>query len=317
MCKVLITGGAGFIGSNLVEDLLEDSRFSTVRVLDNFSNGYRENIKEFLGHPKFELIEGDIRDFKTCLKAVEDINVVSHQAALGSVPRSVKDPRTSTEVNILGTVNIFQASVESKVSRVILAFSSSTYGDHPGLPKVEDTIGNPLSPYAVTKASIEQFARVFGETYGIEWIGLRYFNVFGPRQNPKNPYAAVIPIFASAFLNNQQITVNGDGNTSRDFTHVKNVVEMNKLAMFTNNRDALNQTYNVACGENTSLNEMIGLLSNITGNSVPVKYGPERTGDVKHSLASIDKAVRLLAYSPTIMFKEGLEKVIDWYRANL
>ena len=317
MKNVLITGGAGFIGSNLVASFLADPRVNKVRVLDNLSNGYIENLDEFRDNDDFEFIEGDIRDYQTCIEALEGIDIISHQAALGSVPRSIKDPKTSTEVNILGTVNLLQAAVECGVKRIVLAFSSSTYGDHPGLPKEEDKIGNPLSPYAVTKAAIEQFCQVFGNTYGIEWIGLRYFNVFGPKQNPNNPYAAVIPIFSKAFLDGGEITVNGDGETSRDFTFVDNVVEMNKLAMFTSNSDALNQIYNTACNERVSLNQMIVKLAEITGNKISVTYGPERTGDVKHSLASIQKAINLLGYKPLVYFNDGLEKVVDWYRENL
>lgn len=317
MKNVLITGGAGFIGSNLVASFLADPRVNKVRVLDNLSNGYLENLDEFRDNNDFEFIEGDIRDYQTCLDALYGIDIISHQAALGSVPRSIKDPKTSTEVNILGTVNLLQAAVECGVKRIVLAFSSSTYGDHPGLPKEEDKIGNPLSPYAVTKAAIEQFCEVFGNTYGIEWIGLRYFNVFGPKQNPTNPYAAVIPIFSKAFLDKGEIIVNGDGETSRDFTYVDNVVEMNKLAMFTSNSDALNQIYNTACNERVSLNQMIVKLAEITGNKISVTYGPERTGDVKHSLASIQKAINLLGYKPLVYFNDGLEKVVDWYRENL
>ena len=317
MKNVLITGGAGFIGSNLVASFLADSRINKVRVLDNLSNGYIENLHEFRDNDDFEFVEGDIRDYQTCLDALDGIDIISHQAALGSVPRSIKDPKTSTEVNILGTVNLLQAAVECGVKRIVLAFSSSTYGDHPGLPKEEDKIGNPLSPYAVTKAAIEQFCEVFGNTYGIEWIGLRYFNVFGPKQNPTNPYAAVIPIFSKAFLDKGEIIVNGDGETSRDFTYVDNVVEMNKLAMFASNSDALNQVYNTACNERVSLNQMIHKLAEITANEIKVTYGPERTGDVKHSLASIEKAEDLLGYKPLVYFNVGLEKVVDWYRENL
>ena len=246
--NLLITGGAGFIGSNLVEHFLKDERVGLVRVLDNLSNGYIENIQEFFENPRFEFIEGDIRDYETCLKACEGIDKISHQAALGSVPRSIENPMQSTEVNILGTVNLMYAAVQQKVERIILAFSSSTYGDHPDLPKVEEKIGNPLSPYAVTKAAIEQFADVFGKTYGLSWIGLRYFNVFGPKQNPNNPYAAVIPIFCKAVLNNKPITIYGDGFTSRDFTYVQNIIDLNGLALFTEVR-AINTTYNAACGD--------------------------------------------------------------------
>lgn len=314
--NLLITGGAGFIGSNLVEHFLEDERVGLVRVLDNLSNGYIENINEFIGHPRFEFIEGDIRDYETCFKACEGIDKISHQAALGSVPRSIENPMQSTEVNILGTVNLMYAAVQQKVERIILAFSSSTYGDHPDLPKLEENIGNPLSPYAVTKASIEQFADVFGKTYGLNWIGLRYFNVFGPKQNPDNPYAAVIPIFAKAFLTGGEITVNGDGETSRDFTYVHNAVQMNDLSLFTNNQGALNQTYNTACSDRISLNEMIKELSNLTGREIKVTHGPERQGDVKHSEASIAKAIDLLGYKPEFVFKKGLFETIKWYQEN-
>lgn len=317
MKNILITGGAGFIGSNLVASLLSDERFNIIRVLDNLSTGSIGNIEEFLDQDSFEFIEGDIRNYQTVIAAMEGIDIVSHQAALGSVPRSIKDPRTTTEVNILGTVNILQAAVESDVTRVVLAFSSSTYGDHPALPKEEDTIGKPLSPYAVTKSSIELFCEVFGNTYGIEWVGLRYFNVFGPKQNPLNPYAAVIPLFAKAFIEDSEIQVNGDGKTSRDFTYVDNVIEMNKLAMLTQNGPAINQIYNTACSENISLNQVIQKLSGITGRNIKVSYGNERDGDVKHSLASIDKAKELLGYEPKVYFEEGLLKVMDWYRKNL
>jgi len=317
MKNILITGGAGFIGSNLIDSFLKDPRINIVRVLDNLSNGSIENLKEFMSNKRFEFIEGDIRNYQTCLISMEGIDIISHQAALGSVPRSIKDPRTSTEVNILGTVNLLQAAVEKGVKRIVLAFSSSTYGDHTGLPKFEDKIGNPISPYAVTKASIEQFSQVFGNTYGLEWIGLRYFNVFGPKQNPENPYAAVVPIFSNAFLNNGKIIVNGDGETSRDFTFVENVVHMNKLAMFTENEEAINQVYNTACSERITLNQMIRELSIITGKEITITYGPERIGDVKHSLASINKAKKLLGYSPKVYFHEGLKLTLNWYQRNL
>lgn len=315
--NVLVTGGAGFIGSNLVASFLSDPRINIVRVLDNLSNGYIENLSKFFQHERFEFVQGDIRDFQTCLDAMQGIDIISHQAALGSVPRSIKDPKTSTAVNILGTVNILQAALEKDVTRVILAFSSSTYGDLTSLPKIESKIGNPLSPYAVTKLAIEYFCEVFGNTYGIEWIGLRYFNVFGPNQNPSNPYAAVIPIFAKAFIDKGEIVVNGDGNNSRDFTYIDNVIQMNKISMFTDNTQAINQIYNVACSERVSLNQVIEKLSAITGNTIKVTHGPERVGDVKHSLASIDKAVSLLGYSPVVYFDEGLEKVVSWYKDNL
>ncbi|MDC0592058.1 GDP-mannose 4,6-dehydratase, partial [Balneolaceae bacterium] len=254
---------------------------------------------------------------KTCLKACEGIHKVSHQAALGSVPRSIENPMQSTEVNILGTVNLMYAAVQQKIERIILAFSSSTYGDHPDLPKVEEYIGNPLSPYAATKAAVEQFAYVFGITYGLNWIGLRYFNVFGPKQNPDNPYAAVIPIFAKAILTNGEITVNGNGETSRDFTYVQNAIQMNDLSLFTKSKVALNQIYNTACSDRITLNEMIKELSKITGCKANVNYGPERKGDVKHSEASIQKAKVFLGYKPSYTFQEGLFETIQWYKKNI
>ena len=315
--NLLITGGAGFIGSNLVEHFLEDKRVGLVRVLDNLSNGYIENIQEFFDHPRFEFIEGDIRSYETCLKACEGIDKISHQAALGSVPRSIENPMQSTEVNILGTVNLMYAAVQQKVERIILAFSSSTYGDHPDLPKVEENIGSPLSPYAVTKASIEQFADVFGKTYGLNWIGLRYFNVFGPKQNPDNPYAAVIPIFSKAALNDQTLFVNGDGHTSRDFTFVDNAVHMNDLALFSDRTEAMNRIYNCACSEQTSLNQMIQLLSEILRKELKVEYREERQGDVKHSLADITKAINYLDYRPVVRFNEGLKEAFKYYEQNI
>ena len=315
--KLLITGGAGFIGSNLVERFLQDDRVKLVRVLDDLSNGYIENVDEFRGHPKYEFIQGDICDYATCLTACEGIDMISHQAALGSVPRSIEDPMRSTEVNILGTVNVMHAAVVHKIQRIVLACSSSTYGDHEALPKVEGEIGNPLSPYAVTKASIEQFARVFGETYNLSWIGLRYFNVFGPRQNPGNPYAAVIPIFSKAMIKDEPLTINGDGLTSRDFTFVSNVVDMNERALFTQSAEALNSIYNTACNGRVTLNGLVEMLSQITGNEAEVTYGPERSGDVRHSYADISKAKRLLGYDPKVMFREGLERTVDWYKLNM
>ncbi|MCR9154891.1 MAG: SDR family oxidoreductase [Bacteroidetes bacterium] len=314
--NLLITGGAGFIGSNLVEYFLNDKRVAKVRVLDDLSNGYFSNIEEFMDHPRFEFMEGDITNYDTCVKACDGMHKISHQAALGSVPRSIENPMRSTEVNVLGTVNVLHAAHVKGVDRVVLACSSSTYGDHPGLPKVEDRIGNPLSPYAVTKYSVEQFADVFGKTYGLDWVGLRYFNIFGPKQNPDNPYAAVIPIFAKAFLQNGSITINGDGHTSRDFTFVDNAVYLNDLALFTENSEALNQVYNAACGDQISLNEMVEMLRSISDGNPSVAYGPERAGDVKHSKADISKAIDLLAYKPKVRFAEGLAKVFDWYREN-
>jgi UDP-N-acetylglucosamine 4-epimerase len=311
--NLLITGGAGFIGSNLVEHFLKDKRVGLVRVLDDLSNGYYENIEEFIGHPRFEFMEGDICDYDTCLKACEGIHKISHQAALGSVPRSIEDPMLTNKVNVGGTVNVLYAAKTQGVERVILAFSSSTYGDHPDLPKVEGKEGKPLSPYAVSKAAIEQYADVFGKTYGLNWIGLRYFNIFGPKQNANNPYAAVIPIFCKAFLEDAEITINGDGETSRDFTFVANAVLANDLALFTENKEAINQVYNTACGDQVSLNEMVGLLQEQTGKDLRPSYGPDRTGDVKHSKADISKIEKLLGYQPRVRFKEGLELAYEWY----
>lgn len=311
--NLLITGGSGFIGSNLVEYFLKDERVTLVRVLDDLSNGYYENIEEFESHPKFEFIKGDICDYETCLKATKGIDKISHQAALGSVPRSIENPMRSTEVNILGTVNVLHAAVENNVERVILACSSSTYGDSKELPKVEERIGKPLSPYAVTKLSIEQFAEVFRQCYGLNYIGLRYFNIFGPKQSPDNPYAAVIPIFCRAFMEGKSPTINGDGHTSRDFTYVTNAVQANEKALFTDSSEALNEIYNVACNESVSLNEMVETLCEISGFDIEPIYGPERPGDVKHSEADISKIQKLLGYKPEVRFDEGLKLVYRWY----
>ena len=314
--KLLITGGAGFIGSNLVEHFINDNRISIVRVLDDLSTGSFDNIREFIKHPKFEFLQGDICDYSTCLKATEGIDKISHQAALGSVPRSIDNPMRSTQVNILGTVNLLHAAVKNGVNRVVLACSSSTYGDSDELPKEENRIGNPLSPYAVTKFSIEQFAAVFKRHYGLNYIGLRYFNVFGPRQSPDNPYSAVIPIFCKAFIDNRRPTINGDGETSRDFTYVANVLQANDIALFNANENAINQIYNVACQDRISLNQMVDVLHKITGKSIQPEYGPHRAGDVKHSEADITKIKERLGYKPTIYFEEGLSKTYNWYEKS-
>jgi UDP-N-acetylglucosamine/UDP-N-acetylgalactosamine 4-epimerase len=312
--RILITGGAGFIGANLAEKLLSDENVQAVRVLDNLSTGSMANIEEFQSHSKFEFVEGDIRDYKTCLQACDNIDLISHQAALGSVPRSINDPLTTNEVNVTGTVNIFQAAKEKKIKRVVYAASSSTYGDHPGLPKVEDKIGKPLSPYAVTKYVNELYADVYARVYGLELVGLRYFNVFGPKQNPKGPYAAVIPIFIQSILNNEPPTMNGDGTHSRDFTFIANAVQANLLALFTENNNSLNQVYNIAYGEKTSLNELFEMIKEIAGSDLSPFYGPERSGDVKHSLADISKAKELLDYKPSVDIKSGLKTTFEWYR---
>lgn len=309
--NILITGGAGFIGSNLVEALLQDERVYIVRVLDNLSTGYLHNIEEFFNNPNFEFIEGDIRDFDTCMKACDGIDLISHQAALGSVPRSINDPLTTNAVNITGTLNIFTAAKESNIDRVIYAASSSTYGDHPGLPKVEDKIGNPLSPYAVTKYVSELYAKVFHTTYGLNTIGLRYFNIFGPKQSPNGAYAAAIPLFIQCILDNEKPTINGDGSHSRDFTYVANAVRANILALFTDKIEALNQVYNVACGEQTSLNQLWQYLQEIVDSPLMPNYGSERKGDVKDSLANIDKIKSNLGYEVHINIKEGLVKALN------
>jgi UDP-N-acetylglucosamine 4-epimerase len=312
--RILVTGGAGFIGANLVEYLLKDKQVSLVRVLDNLATGSVKNLEEFFTDPKFEFFEGDIRNYETCLQACNSIDFVSHQAALGSVPRSINDPLTTNEVNITGTLNIFTAAKESAVKRVVYAASSSTYGDHSGLPKVENEIGVPLSPYAVTKYVNELYAQVYARLYGMELIGLRYFNVFGPKQNPQGPYAAVIPLFINAVLTNEPPIINGDGEHSRDFTYVANAVLANVLALFTQNTEAVNQVYNVACGEQTSLNDLFMIIKEIAGSDLVPKYGPERTGDVKHSLADISKAKDSLSYKPIANIKDGLKTTFEYYR---
>ncbi|MDQ3683269.1 MAG: SDR family oxidoreductase [Bacteroidota bacterium] len=314
--RVLITGGAGFIGSNLTERLLQHPDVESVRVFDNLSTGNLQNIKAFKQNDKFEFLEGDIRNYKACLQAMEGFDAISHQAALGSVPRSIDDPLTTNEVNISGTLNIFTAAKESNIKRVIYAASSSTYGDHTDLPKLEDKIGNPLSPYAVTKYVNELYAKVYDRVYGLELIGLRYFNVFGPKQDPNGSYAAVIPLFMKAVLNNEPPLINGDGEHSRDFTFVDNVVQANIKALFTNDSQALNQVYNIACGEQTTLNELFEHLKQIAGSDLAPKHGIERAGDVRHSLANISKAKTLLDYNPNISVKEGLKNAFEWYRSH-
>jgi UDP-N-acetylglucosamine 4-epimerase len=314
--RVLITGGAGFIGSNLAEHLLQYPQVGKVRVFDNLSTGSLQNIKAFKQNEKFEFVEGDIRNYKACLQAMEGIDIVSHQAALGSVPRSINDPLTTNEVNISGTLHIFTAAKESNIKRVVYAASSSTYGDHPGLPKMEDKIGNPLSPYAVTKYVNELYAKVYANVYGLELIGLRYFNIFGPKQDPNGAYAAVIPLFMKAILNNEPPLINGDGEHSRDFTFVDNAVQANVKALFTNDSQALNQVYNIACGDQTTLNELFENLKQIAGSDLAPKYGAERAGDVRHSLADISKAKKLLDYTPGISVKEGLKNAFEWYRSH-
>ena len=316
MTNILVTGGAGFIGSNLVKALLHDTRVGKVRILDNLSNGHLRNIKEFFTNDDFEFVEGDIRDYNTCLEACEDIDLISHQAALGSVPRSIKAPLTTNAVNISGTLNIFTAAKNIGIDRVVYAASSSTYGDSPSLPKREDVIGAPISPYAVTKLVNELYASVYARLYDINFIGLRYFNIFGPKQDPNGAYAAVIPLFVKAILENTPATINGDGLTSRDFTFVDNAVQANIRALFTENKKALNEVYNIACGDSITLNELWSTLTEIGNSNLQAIHGPERPGDVKHSLADISKAVNLLGYEPVIKSKEGLTKVFAWYKEN-
>ena len=311
--RILVTGGAGFIGSNIVADLLEDDRVSLVRVLDNLSTGTRKNIEPFFGHPKFEFEWGDIREYTTCLDVCKNIDLVCHQAALGSVPRSIKYPVTTNNVNITGTLNIFTAAKESAIKRVVYAASSSTYGDSKDLPKREENIGTPISPYAVTKLVNELYARVFGQLYDIQFIGLRYFNVFGPRQDPNGAYAAVIPLFFEAIRKTQAPTINGDGEQSRDFTYVSNAVLANKLALFTENQEAVNQVYNVACGEQTTLNQLWKYIQQIAGSELVATYGQNRPGDVRHSLADISKAMTMLQYQPVVDIRQGLELTHDWF----
>lgn len=310
----LITGGAGFIGSNLVEYLLKNGA-GKVRVLDNFSTGFMENIAEFKSNPAFELIEGDIRDFETCKKAVEGIDYVSHQAALGSVPRSINDPLTTNDVNVSGFLNVLCAVKDSgNVKRFVYAASSSTYGDSKELPKVEDRIGNPLSPYAVTKYVNELYANVFASTYGIEMIGLRYFNVFGPKQSPKGEYAAVIPLFIMAAKEGKPAMINGDGEQSRDFTFVENVVQINMKSFFAKGADVINEVYNVACGGQTSLNQLWKEITEIYGLQAGPVYRETRLGDIKHSNANIDKAKNRLGYEVFIDFKTGIRTTIDSFK---
>jgi UDP-N-acetylglucosamine 4-epimerase len=317
----LVTGGAGFIGSNLVDYLIEYGA-RKVRVLDNLSTGYIRNIQSYISNPSFEFIEGDIRDLKTCSSACAGMDFVLHQAALGSVPRSIIDPITTNEVNISGFLNMLVAVKDCGIKRMVYAASSSTYGDSSALPKLEDKIGNPLSPYAVTKYVNELYANVFAQTYQLELIGLRYFNVFGPRQDPKGAYAAVIPKFVIQLLNHESPVINGDGTHSRDFTFIENVVQANMLAVFTENKDAINTVYNVAFGEQTSLNQLIQILKKNLSvsdphiNEVNAIYGPVRKGDIPHSLASIEKAKKKLEYSPRFNFAKGLELTVEWFIEN-
>lgn len=321
--NVLVTGGAGFIGSNLCEALLKQGHIVTC--LDNFATGKIENILPLLQqYPgTFKLIVGDIRKLEDCRNAVEGMEYVLHEAALGSVPRSIKDPVTTNEVNIGGFLNMLMASRERGIKRFIFAASSSTYGDSKSLPKVEDVIGKPLSPYAITKYVDELYADVFARTYDMVYIGLRYFNVFGRRQDPDGAYAAVIPLFVKQFMNHESPVINGDGEYSRDFTYIDNVVQMNLLALTTTNPEAINQIYNTAFGERTTLNQLVGYLKEYLSEfdlaiaDVEVLHGSNRVGDIPHSLANIDKARKLLGYEPQYNMKDGLKEAAEWYWKNI
>ena len=323
MRKILVTGGAGFIGSNLCEELVKKGYY--VICLDNFSTGRIENIQSLIDNnsDRFKLIVGDIRNLDTCLNAVNGVDVVFHEAALGSIPRSIDDPITTNAVNISGFLNMLVAAKNAKIDRFIFAASSSTYGDNETIPKVEDNIGKPLSPYALTKYVDELYAHVFSITYGLKYIGIRYFNVFGRRQDPNSAYAAVIPLFIKKILKHEQPIINGDGSNSRDFTYIDNIIHINMLALETLSPKAFNQIYNGAGGENTSVLELEQLITkklsaydNCIGCIAPI-FGPNRIGDIKHSKASISKAKELLGYNPVCTFEDGLKKTIYWYLTNL
>lgn len=318
---ILITGGAGFIGSNLCVHFVEKGY--NVVCLDNLSTGYKKNIQDLLLHSNFNYIHGDIRSFSDCKAAVKGVDFVLHHAALGSVPRSINDPITTNDVNITGFLNMITAARDARVKRFIYAASSSTYGDSAALPKVEDVIGNPLSPYAITKYTNELYADIFSKTYGLETIGLRYFNVFGKNQDPNGAYAAVIPKFISQFIKHISPTVNGDGSNSRDFTFIENVIHINDLAIETNNASATNTVYNTAFGKSTTINVLIDSIKSELSifdeaiAHIPVLYADNRAGDIPHSLASIDKATQLLGYKPKFSLEQGLQKTAKWYWNNL
>lgn len=318
---ILITGGAGFIGSNLCEYFL--AKEYKVICLDNFATGHKHNLKAFINDTNFHLIEGDIRNLEDCQNAVQGVDYVLHQAALGSVPRSIIDPITTNDVNVSGFLNMLVASRDAKVKRFVYAASSSTYGDSVGLPKVEEVIGKPLSPYAITKYVNELYAEIFSRTYGLETIGLRYFNVFGRKQDPNGAYAAVIPKFVMQLMQLESPKINGDGNYSRDFTYIDNVIQMNELAITTTNLEAINTVYNTAYGDRNTLNNLVDYLKKFLSQydpkiaNVAVEYGPNRAGDIPHSLASIEKAKTLLGYNPQFSMEEGLKEAVKWYWENL
>ncbi|MFV0138507.1 SDR family oxidoreductase [Empedobacter falsenii] len=321
MKHILITGGAGFIGSNLTEYFL--TKDYQVTCLDNFATGHRHNVEPFLANPHYTLIEGDIRDLATCHQAVEGVDYILHQAALGSVPRSINDPITSNDVNVSGFLNMLVAARDAGVKRFVYAASSSTYGDSENLPKVEDIIGKPLSPYAITKYVNELYADIFSKTYGLSCIGLRYFNVFGRRQDPNGAYAAVIPLFVKQFMNHESPKINGTGDYSRDFTYIDNVIQMNERAMLTENEEATNTVYNTAVGDRTTLNNLVNYLREYLSEydaeiaTIEAVHGPNRVGDIPHSLASIEKAKTLLGYQPTHTIDKGLKEAVKWYWENL
>ena len=318
---ILITGGAGFIGSNLSEYFLGLGH--KVVCLDNFATGHRHNLKDFIENPNYKLIEGDIRNIADCNLAVDGVDYVLHQAALGSVPRSINDPITTNDVNVSGFLNMLVAARDAKVKRFVYAASSSTYGDSEGLPKVEDVIGKTLSPYAITKYVNELYAEIFSRTYGLETIGLRYFNVFGRKQDPNGAYAAVIPKFVTQLMNHESPIINGDGNYSRDFTYIDNVIQMNELAMMSQNPEAINTVYNTAFGDRNTLNDLVGHLKKYLSEfdakiaDVAIVYGENRAGDIPHSLASIDKAKTILGYDPKYSLQDGLKEAVSWYWNNL
>jgi UDP-N-acetylglucosamine 4-epimerase len=318
---ILVTGGAGFIGSNLCEYFVSNGH--KVVCLDNFVNGHRYNINPLLSKPNFTLIEGDIRNSDDCKLAVQGVDFVLHQAALGSVPRSINDPVTTNDVNVSGFLNMLVAARDANVKRFVYAASSSTYGDSAALPKEEDIIGKPMSPYAITKYVNELYAEIFSKTYGLETIGLRYFNVFGRRQDPNGAYAAVIPKFVMQLMKHERPIINGDGNFSRDFTYIDNVIQMNELALKSQNSNSVNTVYNTAFGDRTTLNDLVFYLKKYLSEfdaaiaNVDVIYGPNRVGDIPHSLASIEKAKKLLNYNPKFSFNEGLKEAVNWYWENL
>lgn len=314
--KVLITGGAGFIGSNICEKLLRTPDVDLVRVIDNLATASKENISHLIPNSKFEFVEGDIRDYSTCINVSKDIDIVLHQAALGSVPRSIQDPVTTNQFNIDGTLNVFFAAKESNIKKIVFASSSSTYGSNQELPKLEKNIGEPLSPYAVTKLVSELYAKVFSSLYDFRFIGFRYFNVFGPKQSPKGPYAAVVPIFFRDMMQGKSPKINGNGEQSRDFTYVENVVDINISTLFNDQPDSWNNIYNVACGYKTSLNQLYQQIAELVGYSGKPVYGPERKGDIRDSLADISKATTLLKYHPKFSIQQGLQQAHDWYKKN-